>query len=359
LALPLVRNYLVQELSGGAATAAERITLAFDERGFRCRVGDATILCVHGNEVDPWNVTDWETLRKIGHDPASGIGWTPNGGSKLVIDVMNEIKADHPFVDLLKPESEAVLPTLAILRPGLLSKIGAAAPSWFRSRWDELQMTFGFLGEGAVPCDGRIHNAALHDRAARHSALRGGDLHGGALGDGVLHDGSLPGRGRPREAAVLGQMLGAALREDTLAKRGAYDLDHLLEETELRLRRGTTPLDLAARRDDYLGLTGAIWNLVRRRGKSEVLREALEQLAKDRSFSRQTADATYYALDKEITTDVDFVVVGHTHLERAVPLRGEHRYYYNSGTWVRLMQIPPEVLRSEQNFLPVFKALEE
>ena len=66
----------------------------------------AKVVCVHGNEVDSWNVADYERLRRIGRDYQFGVsveGWTPNAGAQMVIEVMNQIKRDYPFVDLLKP----------------------------------------------------------------------------------------------------------------------------------------------------------------------------------------------------------------------------------------------------------------
>ncbi len=60
LSLPAVPHQLLQELSAGDDAARGRITLAFDHEGYRARVWNAEVLCVHGNEVDPWNLTDYE-----------------------------------------------------------------------------------------------------------------------------------------------------------------------------------------------------------------------------------------------------------------------------------------------------------
>src|SRR5262249_38818395 len=134
---------LVQELSGGSPAARGRVRLAFEEGGFSCRVGGAKVIAVHGNEVDAWNVTDWEQLRRIGEEATragAAPAWTPNGGTKLVIEVMNGIKARSPFVALLKPEGGAVAPTLLVLDPFLAAKVGAAVPAWARSRLDRVRL---------------------------------------------------------------------------------------------------------------------------------------------------------------------------------------------------------------------------
>jgi UDP-2,3-diacylglucosamine pyrophosphatase LpxH len=88
LALPWVREHLVRALSGGNEEARGRILTAFDGTGFLCRVRDRRVLCVHGNEVDAWNVTDYEKLRRMGRTIAFGgtqpTGWIPNGGTQMV-----------------------------------------------------------------------------------------------------------------------------------------------------------------------------------------------------------------------------------------------------------------------------------
>jgi len=81
LALPWVREALTTILSGGDRAARGRITLAFDGSGVLVSVGQARVLCVHGNEVDAWNVTDHEQVRRIGRDFLHGRGvepWIPN-----------------------------------------------------------------------------------------------------------------------------------------------------------------------------------------------------------------------------------------------------------------------------------------
>lgn len=62
LALPWVREWLLTDLSGGDERARGRIRLVADGTGFLCQVRDARVLCVHGNEVDNWNLCDYESL---------------------------------------------------------------------------------------------------------------------------------------------------------------------------------------------------------------------------------------------------------------------------------------------------------
>jgi len=322
LALPWVREQLLQELSGGDDGARERITLAFEEDGYRCRVGTADVLCIHGNDVDPWNVTNFEMLRRLGGEAGRGANarqWVPNAGTKLVIDVMNGVKVKYPFVDLLKPETESVIPTLLVLDPRLAAKVGALVPVGARRAWDSLRMATGFLSE---------------EEATR-----------------------LIETNQVKPTDVLGQMLGETFT-DVRQKRGVYDLEMLLERTETWLQQGVEPLQLlgTAEQPEYLGIMGAMWNLVRRKGRSEVLREALERLTADQSFNLRTADSTYTAYNRSLDMDIDFVVTGHTHLERALPLTGIGRYYYNSGTWARLIQLTSATIDSPEAFARAFAA---
>ncbi len=132
LALPWVAEKLVGHLSGTDAAARGRIKLIVDGLGFRCLVGSAAVLCLHGNEVDTWNITDHERLRRSGRDVVLGRDaedWVPNAGSAMVIDVMNDIKRRFPFVDLLKPEQEAVVPVLVALDHGVLGKLKRRVPN--------------------------------------------------------------------------------------------------------------------------------------------------------------------------------------------------------------------------------------
>jgi hypothetical protein len=156
-------------------------------------------------------------------------------------------------------------------------------------------------------------------------------------------------------------MLGAAFGPDVARQRALFDLDDLLEKTEHRLRRGTHPLELAGAvgEPEFLGFWRALQNLVLRKGRSEVLREALERLREDKSFDLRTADDTYRELGDQAPGDADFLTAGHTHLERALPLDGARRFYFNSGTWVRLIQMTEAVLASKDKFRPVYEAFTE
>ncbi len=308
LALPWVREHLLGVLAEDNLTARGQITLVFDGTGFRCQVGAAQILCLHGNEVDPWNIADYEAIRRIGRDLSFGRSvepWIPNAGTRLMIDVMNSVKKRYPFVDLLKPEVEAVIPTLLALDPGQWEKVRKIGGTVRRLAWDRFRMATGFLGDG--------------DQT-------GGELQPWTVG-------------------------GPAVADSAQA---------LLDRAEERLSQGMDPLDLVARDEqaEYLGGWGAAWRLVRGDSTSEVLREALDKLKNDRSFDLEQEDDTFTRLDELVGEEIDFLLTGHTHLERALPRKHGPGHYFNTGTWVRLIQLEQPALQNAERFQRLFRVFD-
>jgi hypothetical protein len=96
--------------------------LRFIYDGEAYAIGDA--LVEHGNRYDGWNAIDYDALRRVcslqsrGQPIPSNLRLQPPAGSQLVAAVMNPIKRNYPFIDLLKPESTAAVPLLLALEPG-------------------------------------------------------------------------------------------------------------------------------------------------------------------------------------------------------------------------------------------------
>jgi UDP-2,3-diacylglucosamine pyrophosphatase LpxH len=308
LALPWVREHLLGLIAGDDDAARGRVVLAFDGTGFLCRVGNATVLCLHGNEVDDWNVTDFETIRRCGRDLQQGRSvdpWIPNAGTHLVIEVMNDIKKGYPFVDLLKPELEGVIPVLLAVAPDKRDQIGGAFPVLKRLAMDKIRRATGLLGAEDERED--------LSRAANALPLR----------------------------------------------RRQIDHDVLMALMDERLQRGVEPISLVpdAERTQQLGLREAMWSWVRGGDARETLRKALDELQKDRSFDWSLEDDTFHQLDDTVASNVDFVLSGHTHLERALRRRKRNGFYFNSGTWARLIRLEPHVLADQTEFNKVYGAL--
>jgi UDP-2,3-diacylglucosamine pyrophosphatase LpxH len=331
LALPWVRSHFVELLAGNSDAARGRITLSMDGTGYACSVGGASVLCIHGNEVDTWNVTDYERLRRSARDCVQGRSmedWTPNAGTKLVIDVMNGIKRTYPFVDLLKPEVEAVVPVLLALDPGQLPKLSRIMAVATRLGWDTVRRMTGFLSAGEAPEPGFV---AIDRQAEEESA----------------------------STAAIEHLLNRtfAHQDDSHA---ASESRELMNEVENMFNKRTDPLALVApgRSAEMLGGFSAAWDWISGRPRNEVLREALEKLKEDRTFDVRNADSPYRRIDELVGSGFDYVITGHTHQERVLARSRGRGMYFNTGTWVALMNFSEKQLFSATEFASLFTVLE-
>jgi UDP-2,3-diacylglucosamine pyrophosphatase LpxH len=247
LALPWVRQRLAQMLTGDNADAHARLQIVFDGSGVLCEVGTKSVLCLHGNEVDRWNPTDFEKIRQIGRDAQLGRHiepWVPNAGTQMVIDVMNRVKTEYPFVDLLKPEGAGMVPTLAACAPQLVTDWG---------RGTKLAgVGISRLWAGVFKPDGML---GVIDEA------------GGTMLPSVHPIGLSNAR--------------------ALAEKRAKEMMRLVEA---QARENVDPMDLIADRGQQLGFFDAGRKWFRDEPVHEVLREALEYLDKDRSFDLAESD---------------------------------------------------------------------
>jgi len=122
LALPPVQDALRTHL--GASLRA----LRFVDDGRPYRIGRALI--EHGNRYDNANQNDWTGLRAMASAfsrfEKSPVPINVSAGSKLVDLVVNPLKRQYPFIDLLQPQNELLALLLLAFEPGLgfhLSKI--------------------------------------------------------------------------------------------------------------------------------------------------------------------------------------------------------------------------------------------
>lgn len=116
MSFPRARAFLMQLLGKG------RVNFIYDNEAFTM----GPVLIEHGNRYDAWNAVAHGALRRLRSRmsrelPMEEFPVMP--GSRLVIDVMNPIKEEYSFVDLLKPEMAGVLPILAALGVGGISEI--------------------------------------------------------------------------------------------------------------------------------------------------------------------------------------------------------------------------------------------
>jgi UDP-2,3-diacylglucosamine pyrophosphatase LpxH len=315
LALPWVREHLLERLSGGDRNLHQRIRLCFDGAGFACTVGNRQVLCVHGNEVDEWNITDYERLRRIGVDLIQGRPveqWTPNAGSKLVIDVMNGIKSKHAFIDLLKPENQGALRIVLAMHPELQAK-GTDVVGILQRRFitTPLRRAFNLLEEEAAPTP-----------AARTEAAR-----------------------------ALGQIMALG--------GGQVDTERLMDLVEDDFQNRRDPVDLAYQRGSgQLGVGSALVAAFTGAKPYRVAWESVKELAVDQTFAIRKTDSDFEKIDQLAGANYDVVIAGHTHLARILQRRKVGRgLYFNTGTWAWLMRLTPEQIGTAETFQPVFEQL--
>ncbi len=312
LALPEVQERLLHAICGDSLEARARVRIAMDGSGYSCVVGARRVLCVHGNEVDPWNEVDQGALNHVIRSlrQASDVPpWEPNAGTRLVIDVMNEIKRNFPMVDLLKPETKPLVGVLLALDPSSLGALKRFAT--IVVRLGVQRMRSHVLGE---------EPATLSDEAAL--------------------------------AALLYREKAPASAATTDATRAAQ----MLDEVEQLYREGKRALDLSPA-GETLGFGALIADVMMGRDPSKSLRDSLQGwLAGDKTFAIETEDDVSRGLDDRVGPSVDFVVAGHTHLARALKRKRGPGYYFNSGTWVRLIRLDDAMLADDDAFAPVYQA---
>jgi UDP-2,3-diacylglucosamine pyrophosphatase LpxH len=320
VALPSVQGAIEARLAGDDAAARGRITFSTSGAGYSCEVGDARVFCIHGNEQDSWNVVDYEALFQLARGQNAGIpfdskGWKANAGTILVKDIMNEIKKKYAWIDLLKPETKAAIGVLVVLDPGQVGKISRGIPVL----WEKLRGTLKLHGllsadETTVADAGQVQTLAMNE------------LLGPNLLDGLQAARSSSGR----------------------------SADSMLLEAEKTFDKGNVRPPGS---DQTLGWGQLVWDWLTGVEKPEALRRALKDwLRGDKTFDITDRDETFEGVTAKVGPGVDFIVTGHTHLERAIKLDAR-RYYFNSGTWIRLLHIKETTLEKPAEFQKVYDVL--
>jgi UDP-2,3-diacylglucosamine pyrophosphatase LpxH len=323
LAFPNVQQKIIRRLAGDDLAAQGRIVFSTIGAGFSCEVAGSRVFCTHGNEVDAWNYVRYEDLSKAARRIATGrplppSEWEPNAGTKMVKDVMNEVKRNYAWIDLLKPETSAAVGVLLVLDPKQLVKINRLFPIVGELAVGNREFDQRLSAAGFVRPDPAMARAASAERLLGPNMMQG--VGGGAV----------------------------------------QSADALLRHAENSYKQN---LAMVPAPDSTLGTGQLIWDRLtgwlRNVSTAEALRRALKDwLAEDKTFDVFDRDATFKAVTASIGPEIDFVVTGHTHLERAIEF-GHGRYYFNTGTWIRLLRFTDDMLRDEQSFIPVFDVLKK
>jgi len=316
LALPAVQTHLINSLCGN--TELNRMGLIFSTagNGYTCMVGNSRVFCTHGNELDAFNWVDYNRLGQLGNAMNAGRSidqkeWQPNAGTKLVVDVMNIVKQNYPFVDVLKPEKNAIASVLFALDRETFSKVN-------------LYSVLPIVGKSFQ--GNRVVSKLLSDD-------------GSSLGE------------EEASSAFLNDVLGKHLRGGLRRTNDLQTEDDLLRDAEgymLDSDRVDTDTD-----DDHETL-GAAWGIVQaiigRIEKSEALRLALlDWIEEQDDFNIDSEDATYKGMLERIGSAVDFVITGHTHMPKKIQMSAR-QWYFNTGTWIRTLRFTRACLDDKEHF---------
>jgi UDP-2,3-diacylglucosamine pyrophosphatase LpxH len=311
LSFPRVRHALLERLGG----ESRRVHFVYDGEAYI--IGDALI--EHGNRYDGFNVVDHDRLRRLRslqsrRQPLSREDYfTPPPGSRLVASIMNPIKKDYPFIDLLKPETEAVVPLLLALEPD-------------------------YRREAVEVC-------RLFREANRHAPVEpgrpaySGDISATKSTAGVAAE----------DLAAMGPALDEELKEAISTTLGPQETVRFIE--------GIEGLDARVQSEDigsfgdrgYYGLA----RLLAAKSSTPIekrlpaLLEALRGARGNKAFDTAIETHPEYldAARSLAENGFRYIIFGHTHLAKQVDL-GNGCRYINTGTWADLIEFPSRILDS-------------
>lgn len=305
LGLPPVQQKFAQLL--GIDERADYTFFANDQAYI---VGNALI--EHGNRYDGYNVVDYSGLQKLAalmsrrQEPNSQYTFDAPPGSKMVAWVINPIKEQYRFIDLLMPENGACVPLLLALEPGARDKLCKVAELGVAADYDEHKL---------AQAPAVVVVAASATTTVVSSSTP-------AL-DAVVHT-SLGGR-------AMGYL--QALERDLSALDARFTGKDVAVHDDIDRTLGLSALLLAHKNDDV-------------QARLPALLEAVRALQGDKTFDRSVETGVEYLNSaRALASQGKFQVVtyGHTHLAKKVTL-DNGAMYFNSGAWVDFMQFPPEII---------------
>ena len=348
LSMPRVRAQLCKLLGGGRGL----LRFVYDGEAYT----PGRVLIEHGNRYDRWNMIDYSALRQERSMRSRGLAvdeevrqeryFVPPAGTYLVIHFMNRIKARYRFIDLLKPETNAVLPLFVALEPKLRDYLGDvvnASPivRQLLKHGLETPVTTKWPGDLSAEIDAAVEEISLDALLVETFSeagngddaglfVKGGGALGGAGDLSVRRAGSSGFEGFAGDLSMSDKF--ARLKEQM---RKGYEW--------FRVRAG----QLEGGFESAAALLGAR----RAQTPEERLRQlhaALRRLNRDDgSFDLGREEPNYIEAARETARagDFDAVLYGHTHLPKKVSMDegGRPRWYVNTGTWCDVMQLPAEV----------------
>jgi len=304
LSLPAVRDRLKEKLH---ADRTSPFQFVYDGEAY---VFD-DVLVEHGNRYDGWNVIDFDRLRRYRSecsrrlDPSPDALFEAPAGSMLVEEVMNPIKADYGFIDLLKPENDAAVPLLLALEPAYAKDI------------DRLE---------------RVHQLRKDSEWRRPAAAARP---------------SRPENIRRAESQRVGGRL-ADLLKRRLDPESAQRFIELADDAEQQSRAQKEQI-AAGKLRQVASFTRMLFTR-EWEGRRPWLFDAFRQLqtAKLFDWSEETVAEYREAAEELASGGFSVVAFGHTHQPKEVALPGGSKYL-NTGTWADFMRVPDEIIAGRED----------
>lgn len=309
LAMPTVRTYLESILE------AQGRDFAFIYDGEAYTIGKDVII-EHGNRYDTWNKIDNNQFRLFRSQISrqeQAIAFQPPKGSLLVEQIMNPLKQQYKFIDLLKPETTAAIPILLALEPSIKEQIGKL-----------LSISLG------LEKDTLFANKTLERSTQPSKPVVS-----------VEDIGHLYSQEKSWEDHLIAEEIAVAFGQDEEVAKDFLEAIASPPQAHSSTQERSIPLstifglaDLWFRREEAA--------LEKR---LPALLKALKALQNDQSFSTtpETA-AEYWAAAKALRQNgFKYVLFGHTHLCKQVPFENGG-YYFNSGTWIDFIKFPKAIV---------------
>ena len=328
LSMPMVRRRLRQLLG----TDTNAVNFIYDGEAYTI----GRVLIEHGNRYDRWNMLDYSGLRQersmrsrrleINEGQRQQRYFVPPAGTHLVIHFMNRVKARYRFIDLLKPETAAIVPLLVALEPG---------------KWKYLNSILD-----ARPIVSQYSKDGL---ATPTEPKRSGNLEQQAAGAGVALDDLLVRRLGKKQAALF--IAPHAADSARMRHRGDQDLGFGSALAALTQAAGDW---IATRHEQWSGAVDSFSSLVKI-NRADLPEERLRQLhialkhvhEQDGSFDpgRESSEYLDAAKGTVRSGDFDIVIYGHTHLPKKARIdhAGQECWYLNTGTWCDVLRLPEQI----------------
>jgi UDP-2,3-diacylglucosamine pyrophosphatase LpxH len=342
LTMPAVRAALARLVGAKRGSDYE-----FVPGGEAYLVGDALI--EHGNRYDDWNKVDHAGLARLAESLSRARRADPDHfdappGSHMVAHVINPIKDQYRFVDLLKPETGAVVPLILTLEPGFRKVVGRVA-------------LFASRARGALRVMGGVSSADGMSGPPGSDISSGGGMGGGPNDGGFGSDISSGGFESPNMGvAGAGGASGGPAQDENAALDALLNEELGADASELRVvlnesggseQIGSDISTVGEIVDRTFGLARL---LVSRSGSDyrkrlDALLAAFRSLQSDQTFDETVETGPEYlnAATGLATEGIKHVVFGHTHMAKRIPLPSGG-FYLNSGTWADVMEFPREVV---------------